>query len=153
MVLAPFAIALISFIVGSLPTVFLRSRYRVFGVRSCIWVLIELWIHLSIAFSWFILDENRAQAYAWALHSSTYILSSWQPRKNVIVHCGLQRIVSSVGAACVVLFAWHFGPPIGIAAWDRHSDAQCGWIVHLTAVMGVDLLGWVLGPIEWFVVG
>ena len=153
MVLMPLAIALISFIIGSLPTILLRSRYRVLGVRSCMWVLIELWIHLLISFAWFTLKGDRAQAYVWALHSSTYVLSSWHPRKHVMVHPGLQKMASLAGAAGVALFAWHFGPPVGLAAWNRRTDAQCGWAVHLTAVIGVELLEWGLGPLEWIVVG
>ena len=152
-VLFPLGIALIFFIVGALPTLLSRSRYRVLGVRSCLWVLIELWVHLTISFLWFMLKGDRAQAYVWALHSSTHVLASWQPRKRVIPYPGLQSFASLAGCACVALFAWQFGPPVGLAAWNRRSDAQCGWAVHLTSVIGVELVEWGLGPLEWVVVG
>ena len=153
MVLIPIGIALFFFIVGALPTMFLRSRYRVWGVRNCLWVLIELWIHLLISYIWFTLKEDRAQAYVWALHSSSHILASWQPRKGVMPYPGIQTLSSLAGVVCVALFAWQFGPPVGLAAWHRRSDAQCGWAVHLTAVIGVGLVEWVLGPLECVVSG
>lgn len=149
MVLFPFGLALVFILVGALPTLLLKSRYRVFGVKSCIWVLIELWIHLLISFAWFISYGDKAQAYVWALHSSTYILTSWQPKKSVINHPGLQKMASVTGAVCVALFAWHIGPPVGLAAWNRRSDAQCGWKVHLTAVAGVEVVEWGLGALGW----
>lgn len=153
MVLVPLGLALIFVLAGALPTLLLKSRYRVYGVKSCMWVLIELWVHLLISFAWFMLNGDRAQAYVWALHSSTYVLTTWQPRKSVINHPGLQKMASLTGAACVALFAWHLGPPVGLAAWSRRSDAQCGWKVHLTAVVGVELVEWALGPLEWIVSG
>ena len=153
MVLFPLGIALIFLVVGALPTLLSRSRYRVLGVRSCLWVLVELWIHLTISFLWFMLKGDRAQAYVWALHSSAHVLSSWQPRKRVIPYPGLQLFASLAGSACVALFAWQFGPSVGLAAWNRRIDAQCGWAVHLTAVIGVDLVEWGLGPLELVVVG
>lgn len=150
-VLFPLGIALIFFIVGSLPTLLSRSRYRVLGVRSCLWVLIELWVHLTISFLWFMLKEDRAQAYVWALHSSTHVLASWQPRKRVISFPTLQCLASMVGCTCVALFAWQLGPPVGLAAWNRRSDAQCGWAVHLTSIIGVELIECVLEPLQWLV--
>jgi hypothetical protein len=153
MVLIPLGIALLFFVVGALPALLLRSRYRVYGVRSCLWVLIELWIHLLISYFWFTFKGDRAQAYVWVLHASAYILATWQPRKGVMQYPGLQRAASLVGISCVGLFAWQFGPPVGLAAWYRRSDAQCGWAVHLTAVIGVELVGWLLGPFEAVVSG
>jgi hypothetical protein len=153
MVLIPIGISLFFFIIGALPTMFMRSRYRVWGVRNCLWVLIELWINLLISYIWFTLKEDKAQAYVWALHSSSHILASWNPRKGVIPYPGLQKIASLAGVGCVALFAWQFGPPVGLAAWHRKSDAQCGWAVHLTAVIGVELVEWILGPLECVVSG
>jgi hypothetical protein len=153
MVLFPLGIALIFLLVGAFPTLLSRSRYRVLGVRSCLWVLVELWVHLMISFIWFMIKEDRAQAYVWALHSSSHVLASWQPRKRVIPYPGLQSFASLVGGVCVSLFAWQFGPPVGLAAWNRRSDAQCGWAVHLTSVIGVELVEWVMGPLKWIVMG
>lgn len=150
-VLLPLGIALMFFLVGALPVLLFRSRYRVHGVRSCLWVLVGLWLQLVVTFAWFSVD--RAQAYAWALHASTYVLASWRPRDGVMPHPGLQRAVCLAGAWCVSLFAWQFGPPIGLAAWYRSSDALCGWKVHLTAVVGVELFALGLGLFEGAVTG
>jgi hypothetical protein len=153
MLLIPFGITLLFFIVGALPVLFLRSRHRVYGVRSCLWVLIELWVHLLISYSWFTFKGDRAQAYVWVLHASAYILATWQPKKGIMQYPGLQKAVSLAGIGGLGLFAWQLGPPVGLAAWYRRSDAQCGWAVHLTAIIGVELIGWLLGPFETVVNG
>jgi hypothetical protein len=153
MVLVPLGIALLFLIIGALPTLLLKCRHRVHGVRSCLWVLIELWIHLLLSFIWFTLRGDRAQAYVWAIHSAAHILASWQPKRGVMPYPGLQKAASLAGIAGLGLFAWQFGPAVGLAAWYRRSDAQCGWAVHLTAVIGVEFVGWVLGPLEWMVIG
>jgi hypothetical protein len=150
MALAPLGIALLFFIASALPVVLLRSRFRVHGVRSCLWVLVALWVHLFCTYAWFLHD--RAQAYAWALHAASHVLAAWQPRRGVMPYPGLQRLTSLAGAWCVGLFAWQLGPPVGLAAWQRSSDALCGWRMHLTGVLGVELVEWVLGPLEGLVV-
>lgn len=151
MVLTPLAIALLFYTVAALPVLLLRSRYRVHGVRSCLWVLIELWVHLVVTHALFNFD--RAQAYVWALHASAYILSKWQPKRGVMPYPVLHTLTSLAGVWGIGLFAWQWGPSVGLAAWHSHSDAQCGWKVHLTSVIGVEVLGLVLGPLEGFVVG
>ena len=149
MVLIPLGIALLSLTMAALPVILLRSRCRVYGVRSVLWVLIELWVQLIITHALFNFD--RAQAYVWALHSSAHILSHW-PKKGM-PYPGLQTVASLAGVGCVGLFAWQWGPPVGLAAWQRNSDAQCGWKVHLTGVVGVGVVSFILGPLEAFVVG
>jgi hypothetical protein len=151
MVLAPLAVALVFFVCGALPVLVLRSRYKVQGVRSCLWVLVELWLHLVL--TTVVFEFDRAQAYVWALHCSSYILSAWQPRRGVMPYPGLQRFASVLGAWAVGVFAWQLGPPVGLAAWYRSSDALCGWKVHLVGIVGVELLAWVLGPFGAVVVG
>lgn len=150
MALTPFGIALVFFIAAALPVVLLRSRFRVHGVRSCLWVLVELWVQLICTYAWFLHD--RAQAYVWGLHAAAHILTAWQPRRGVMPYPGLQRVTSLAGAWCVGLFAWQLGPPVGLAAWYRSSDALCGWRMHLTAILGVEVVGWALGPLEGLVV-
>jgi hypothetical protein len=81
------------------------------------------------------------------------IFSSWQPKSGVMPHPGLQRFSAVWGAWTVSVFAWQMGPPVGLAAWYRSSDALCGWWVHLMGALGVELLAWVLGPFEAMVVG
>lgn len=151
MVLVPFGIALLFFTVGALPVMLLRCRHRVLGVRSCLWVLIELWVHLMATHIMFRFD--RAQAYVWALHAAVHVLASWQPRRGVMPYPGLQRAVSLAGVCAVAVYAWQYGPPVGLAAWYSRTDAQCGWKVHLTAVIGMELIGGVLWPLEGAVVG
>ncbi len=151
MVLAPQGIALLFFVAGALPVVLFRSRYRVYCVRSCLWVLVELWLHLLICACLF--EFDRAQAYGWALHCTTHVLAAWRPKTGALLYPGLQRLASLAGAWCIGLFAWQLGPPIGLAAWYSRSDALCGWKVHLVAVVGVELVAWVLGPLEGVVVG
>ena len=149
MALSPLAIALLFFLAGALPVLLLRSRFRVHGVRSCLWVLVQLWVQLVCTYIWFAYD--KVQAYVWALHAGSYVLATWQPKQHIMPHPGLQRLFSLAGAWCVSLFAWQLGPPVGLAAWYRSSDALCGWKVHLTAVVGVELVAWALGPVEWVV--
>jgi hypothetical protein len=150
MVLAPLAIALLFYTIAALPVLLCRSRYRVYGVKSCLWVLIELWVHLVMSHSLFHID--RVQAYVWALHASAFTLSKWQPRKGV-PYPGLHKLASLAGVWGIGLFAWQLGPSVGLAAWHSHSDAQCGWKVHLTSVVGVEVLGLGLGLMEGVVIG
>lgn len=150
MVLMPLGIALLFFVMAALPVVLFRSRYRVYGVRSCLWVLIELWVQLILTHVLFTVD--KAQAYVWALHASAHILSHWQPKKGM-PYPGLQTVASMAGVWCVGLFAWQWGPPVGLAAWQSKSDAQCGWKVHLTSVVGVEVVSLIFWPLEAFVVG
>jgi hypothetical protein len=151
MVLVPLGVALVFYLVAALPAFVLRSRHKVYGVRSCLWVLIELWVHLVATH--FIYSVDKVQAYAWAVHASAYILSTWQPKKGAMPYPGLQAFASLAGVCGVGLFAWQWGPQIGLAAWNRNSDAQCGWKVHLMGMIGVELVGLALGPIERVVVG
>ena len=144
-ILIPLGIALLFSTIGALPVLLCRSKYQVKGVRSCLWVLIELWIHLIITYLLF--QYDKAQAYVWALHSSAQILTAWQS-KDRAPYPGLQKLICVLGVWCIGLFAWQHGPPVGLAAWYSDSDAQCGWKVHLTAVIGVEFVGWVLAPLE-----
>jgi hypothetical protein len=149
MVLIPLGIALFFSIVRAIPILIFRSRHKVQGIRGCLWVLIQLWVHLIITYLFFLFD--KPQAYVWALHSASYILTTWQSKRDI--YPGFQRLASLLGVWCVGLFAWQFGPPVGLAAWYSKSDAQCGWKVHLTAVLGVELVESVLWPWETLVIG
>jgi hypothetical protein len=57
------------------------------------------------------------------------------------------------GAASVGLFAWQFGPAVGLAAWFRRGDALCGFTVHLVAILGIEFAQWVLVPVELLIAG
>jgi hypothetical protein len=135
MILMPLGIALI-FLILKIPLILFKSKVN--NIRDCIWVLSEIWIHLVITY--FISD--KAQAYAWSLQSSAFILTTWQPKKCLNLH----KIYVIFGVGCIAFFAWQLGPPIGLAAW--YNDAQCGWKVHLISLVGIDLLHFVLWPLE-----
>ena len=145
-VLAPLGIALAFCILAALPALVVRSKHRVMGIKSFLWVLVQLWVHL--VGTHVIFTQDRAQAYVWGLHSAAHVLASWAPRRGVLDYPGLHWFATSVGASCVSLYAWQFGPAVGLAAWFRKGDALCGWSVHLVAVLGVELAQWVLSPVE-----
>jgi hypothetical protein len=146
LVLAPLGIALLFGLAAALPTLLCRSKHRIAGVKSFLWVLVQLWVCLLITHFLYVQRKDKAQAYVWALHSASHALASWTPAKRVL--SGAHWVLTSLGAACVSLFAWQYGPPVGLAAWFRKGDALCGWSVHLLAILGVELLQWVLGPFE-----
>ena len=151
MALGPIGVALLFCVAGALPVLLCRSRYRVHGVRSCLWVLVALWVQLVLTCVWFSYD--RAQAYVWALHGASFTLASWQTKKGVLQHATLHYLTRLAGVWAVGFFAWQLGPPVGLAAWYTSSDALCGWKVHLVGVLGVELVAWVLGPLQGVVVG
>jgi hypothetical protein len=144
--LAPLGIALVFCVFSALPVLVLRSKHRVLGIKSFLWVLVQLWVHLLATH--FLFTQDRAQAYVWGLHSASHVLASWAPRRGVLDYPGLHWVATTVGASCVSLYAWQFGPAVGLAAWFRKGDALCGWSVHLVAVLGVELAQWVLSPVE-----
>jgi hypothetical protein len=126
MALSPLAIALLFFLAGALPVLLLRSRFRVHGVRSCLWVLVELWVQLICTYICFAYD--KAQAYVWALHAGSYVLATWQPKQHIMPHPGLQRLFSLAGDWCVSLFAWQLGLSgslPGTGAATRCAGGRC----------------------------
>jgi len=151
--LVPTGIALVGSFIAVLPTLVLRSKTRVSGIKSYLWVLFQLWVNLLITHYLFTQRKDRAQAYVWALHSASHVLASWTPKKGIMKHAGLHFVSTTLGAVCVGLFAWQFGPAVGLAAWFRKGDALCGWSVHLVAVLGVELAQWVLSPVEFLIAG
>ena len=151
--LMPTGIALVCSLLAILPTLILKSKHKVLGVKSYLWVLLQLWVFLLVTHYLYTQRKDKAQAYVWALHSSTHVLACWAPKKGVIKHATLHYIITTLGAACVGLFAWQFGPSVGLAAWFRKGDALCGWSVHLVAVLGVELAQLMLSPFEALIVG
>jgi hypothetical protein len=149
----PSGIALACSLLAILPTLVLKSKHKVLGIKSYLWVLLQLWVFLLITHFLYTQRKDKAQAYVWALHSSTHVLASWAPKKGAVKNATLHYIVTTLGAACVGLFAWQFGPSVGLAAWYSKRDALCGWSVHLVAVLGVELTQWMLSPLEALIVG
>ena len=152
LVLIPTGIALAFTLLAIFPTLVQKSRNRVQGIKSYLWVLVQLWIHLLITHYLFTLRKGRPQAYVWALHSASHILFAWKP-KGLVRHPKLHYVLTTAGAACVGLFAWQCGPGGGLAAWYRRGDALCGFTVHLVAILGVEFAQWVLGPVELLISG
>ena len=144
--MVPSAIAITFSLVAVLPTLVLKGKHKILGIKGYLWVLLQLWVHLLLTH--FLYSKDKAQAYVWALHSTSHVLSSWKPRKGVLRCPGLHYICTNLGAMCVALFAWQLGPSVGLAAWFSRGDALCGWSVHLVAVLGVELAQWLLSPVE-----
>jgi hypothetical protein len=157
LVLVPTAIACLFSLAAAFPSLALKSKNRVLGVKSFLWVLFQLWVYLLITHFLFKRRE-RAQAYVWALHSASHALSTWAPGRGVMMYPGLHWTAMALGAACVGLFAWQIGPSVGLAAWNDRGNNNtngvlCGWTVHLKAILGVELVQWVLGPVEGLLMG
>ena len=144
--LVPYAIAVAFSLIAVLPTLVLKGKHKILGIKSYLWVLFQLWVHLLLTH--LIFTRDKAQAYVWALHSTSHVLSVWRPKRGILRCQMLHFACTNLGAMCVALFAWQLGPSVGLAAWYSKGDALCGWSVHLIAVLGVELAQWVLGPVE-----
>ena len=117
------------------------------GMQCCLWALVQLWLHLLVVYGAFYARGQKVQAYVWALHASTNVLSCWRPKGRVLNYPGLQRLATVLGVGAVSGFAWQAGVPSGIAPWyqGRYGcQGQCGYRVHLVASLGVDLVRWAL---------
>jgi hypothetical protein len=132
---------------AAIPTIVFSSRHKVRGVRSLISVLLLLWIHLTIGYAWFHVFGDRVQGYVWTLHAAAQVLISWQPRHGTLVCQWAQPLWSVVGALCVAMFAWQSGPYVGLILYRSDVFDHCGWIAHLHATLGVDLVTWLYWPI------
>ena len=152
LVLIPTVIALVFSLLAVLPTLVQKSRTRIQGIKSYLWVLLQVWVHLLIAHYLFTQRKDKAQAYVWALHASSHVLFAWEPKK-VVRYPRLHSVLTMAGAASVGLFAWQFGPAVGLAAWFRRGDALCGFTVHLVAILGIEFAQWVLVPVELLIAG
>ncbi len=148
---APTPIAAVVWLVASLPTFVVRSRRKTLGIRACLWQLLALWLNLVIAHLLF--SRQRVWGYAWAIHSAVHTLTAWAPSRRVLVTHSCHRVLTVFGILAVCIYAWQVGPQVGIISWRGGWVSQCGLSAHLLAVLGVDLVGWVLGPIGRAVAG
>ena len=147
--LVPFGIAVLCSLIAVLPTLILKGKHKILGIKSYLCVLFQLWVHLLLTH--YLFTRDKAQAYVWALHSTSHILASWKP-KGAVLRCPLVHYVcANLGAMGVSCFAWQLGPSVGLAAWYSKGDALCGWSVHLIAVLGVELVQWLMSPVELLV--
>lgn len=142
---APTPIAAVAWFVASLPTLLLRSRWKAFGIRACLWQLLLLWLHLIVSYSLF--TRQRVWGYVWALHAAVHTLTAWAPPRRVLVMHASHRALVALGVIALCVFAWQAGPPVGLITWRGGWTSQCGLSAHLLAVLGVDLVGWVLAPV------
>lgn len=97
--------------------------------------------------------RDRVWGFAWMLHSSTQALTAWSPPKRVLVFQWVQFPLCALGALAVCLFAWSSGASASLIRWHTGAQSQCGWSAHLCAVLGVDVVAWLLRPLEALVVG
>ena len=86
-------------------------------------------------------------AYSWSLHSSGISMLSFFPKRAIVGNRVIYVLTPLICVACICLYAWRRGPPVGIAPWISGDQAQCGWMVHLVAVLGSDLLAYLLSPL------
>jgi hypothetical protein len=148
---APLSIGVCVWFVASLPTMLMRSQHRTRGVRACLWQLLLLWLNLILAYALFC--RQRVWGYVWAIHSAAHTLTAWAPSRRVLLMPLCHRWLMVAGVAAVCAFAWQMGPSVGLISLRSGWQSQCGLSAHLMAVLGVDVMGWVLGPIGSVVAG
>lgn len=149
--MTPFIVACTVWLLVALPTLALKGRKKVLGVRSCLWVLSLLWIQILIGYTLF--GRERVWGYAWAVHSSTQALATWTPsRRSLAFQCAHPWLMI-LGVLYTASLAWQTGPPVGLISWSSGKQSQCGWAAHLIAVLGVDFVQWALSPIKLMVGG
>ena len=148
---APLSIGVCIWFVASLPTIIMLSRQRTRGVRACLWQLLLFWLNLIL--SYFLFTRQRVWGYVWAVHSAAHTLTAWAPSRRVLLMPLSHRWLMVAGVAAVCAFAWQVGPSVGLISWRSGWQSQCGLAAHLMAVLGVDVVGWVLSPIASVVAG
>lgn len=148
---APTLIAAGVWLVASLPTLVIRSRWRALGIRACLWQLLLLWLNMMLSYSFFI--RQKVWGYVWAVHAAVHTLTAWAPPRRVLVMQASHRALIVMGVVALCLFAWQAGPPVGLIAWRSGWTSQCGLSAHLFAVLGVDFVAWVLMPVGSVVAG
>ena len=149
--IAPTAIAIGIWLIASLPTILMRSRWRALGIRACLWQLLLLWLNLVVSYSLF--TRQKVWGYVWAVHAAVHTLTAWAPPRRVLVMHSSHRALIVLGVVALCAFAWQAGPPVGLIAWRSGWTSQCGLSAHLLAVLGVDFVAWVLAPVGGVVMG
>jgi hypothetical protein len=147
-IITPIYIAGSMWLVVAMPTICLRGQHKARGVRSLIFTLMLLWIHLIICYCIFLMKEDIVLAYVWGVHSAAHVLATWRPRRHTLMYQEIQPYASVIGVLLVAEFAREIGAPVGLVPWQSGKQAQCWWIVHFVCVIGVDVLDWPIGPVE-----
>jgi hypothetical protein len=148
---APCAMGALAWLGATLPTLVLRGRRQVQGLRSCAWALLQLWLHMLL--SYWLFRANPVWGFAWALHAPAQVLAGWAPPRRVLSLQALHPWFCAMGVACVVLFAWNTGAPAGVVRWRTGVQSMCGWSAHLVGVTGVDLVTVMMAPLGALVTG
>lgn len=146
-VLVPFCISTICWWLMATAALVLRIRHKAYAMRALLWPIIFICVSLWIAYALFSIRQDRPLAYAWSLHASVTGLIAFTPSKSLVAQPFLYAASPLVCLACLCAYAREYGPPVGIAPWASGQQAQCGWMVHLIAVIGADLLAWVMSPL------
>ena len=120
--LPPFGQGLFAWLLSALPILVLRGSRQVQGIRACLWPLMQLWLHLVLAYLAF--PHNPVWAYAWALHAPASVLISWAPPRRSLALQSLQPWLSLLGVLCISFYAWSTGAPPGSSAGAQGLTAS-----------------------------
>ena len=134
-VLTPTCIAFGVWLVIAMPTLLMRSRYKAVGIKSLVWVVGLLWVNLVASYAWY--KENKVQGYVWAVHSGSQVLAEWKDLKKSNLLGSIHPWLTGAGIIGIAGFAWQNGPSVGLVPWG--GLAHCGWVVHMTAVIGLEV--------------
>lgn len=149
--LPPFCLALSSWLLSALPTLIFRGPGQVQGIRACLWPLLQLWLHLMLAYLFF--PHNPVWAYTWALHAPASVLANWTPPRHSLHLQSLLPWMALSGVFSIALYAWNTGAPAGLIRWRTGAHSQCGWAGHLVAITCIDFLTAIMGPLQTLVLG
>jgi hypothetical protein len=146
-VVFPFVISFCFWAFMTVLSVLFKAKHRSLVVRALFWPVNFLCLSLWIAYYILHFHQDKVMAYAWSLHASGIGMLSFSPKKIIVRYRTIYHGTPVVCSVCICLYAWSRGPPVGIAPWIGGNQAQCGWMVHLVAVLGSDLLAYLLSPL------
>ena len=135
-VMAPLVICICVQATRYTPAVLLASRHPARQIKAALAdvLLLQIWL-AALTQVW---PRNRSLTYALALHGAASILH-YAPRTPSLLGMAVDSILCAAGAAAIVLYAWHVGPPLEVIEVGA-SDAGCGASVHLAASLAAEVL-------------
>lgn len=136
-VLAPWLLTIGLLLVLGLPTLLLDSHHPVRGVQA----LLALFLRqiLPVGLAPFL---PRSFAYTLGLHACVHALLGLRGGRHLVGGRGWWGL-RFPGAACLVLLAAYFGPPVSIVRWpgaDTVEAVACAGQAHLLGFLLPDLL-------------
>lgn len=143
----PFLISSTSWAFMTFGSVLFKTKHRSLVVRALFWPIKFLCISIWIAYVILYFKKDKVMAYSWSLHSSGISMLSFSPKRAIVGNRVVYVLTPLICVVSICLYAWRRGPPVGIAPWISGDQAQCGWMVHLVAVLGSDLLAYLLSPL------